>query len=54
MFVFGGFLSGSAMEEVAKTVRATMARRKQRIGVADVYCRNGGPGDPHDMIYEEV
>lgn len=48
------FLGSSTMEEVAKTVRMTMTRRKQRLGVADVYARNGGPGDPHDMIYEEV
>ncbi|XP_026193619.1 uncharacterized protein LOC34620765, partial [Cyclospora cayetanensis] len=47
------FLGSSSMDEVAKTVRTTMARRKQRLGVADVYSRSGGPGDPHDMIYEE-
>lgn len=47
-------VSGSAMRDVAKAVRSSMGRRKQRLGVADVYARNGGPGDPHDMIYEEV
>ncbi|KAL8438775.1 hypothetical protein Efla_004618 [Eimeria flavescens] len=48
------FLGGSAMREVAASVRSSMGRRKQRLGVADVYARNVGPGDPHDMIYEEV
>lgn len=48
------FLGSTTMREIASTVRTSMGRRKQRLGVADVYARTGGPGDPHDMIYEEV
>ncbi|KAL8455449.1 hypothetical protein Emag_000718 [Eimeria magna] len=48
------FLGSSAMREVAASVRSSMARRKQRLGIADVYARNAATGDPHDMIYEEV
>ena len=42
------------MEDITKTVRSTMMRRKQRLGIADVYSKTGGPGDPHELIYEEV
>lgn len=48
------FFAGGAMEEVSKNVRASMTRRKQRLGTADIYARTGGATDPHQMIYEEV
>ncbi|KAL8272427.1 hypothetical protein Esti_003717 [Eimeria stiedai] len=48
------FLGSSSMREIAASVRSSMARRKQRLGIADVYARNAATGDPHDMIYEEV
>ncbi|PHJ24853.1 arginyl-trna synthetase [Cystoisospora suis] len=50
------FLGGSMMVEVTQHVKDSLAMRKQRLGIADIYARNdrGGAGAPNSMIHEEV
>ncbi|PFH35717.1 arginyl-tRNA synthetase [Besnoitia besnoiti] len=49
------FLGGSMMGEVTQRVKDSLAMRKQRLGVADIYARHeNGAATPDSMIYEEV
>ncbi|EPT28439.1 arginyl-tRNA synthetase [Toxoplasma gondii ME49] len=49
------FLGGSMMGEVTQHVKDSLAMRKQRLGIADIYARQeNGAGTPDSMIYEEV
>eukprot|EP00922_Rhytidocystis_sp_ex-Travisia-forbesii_P017932 GHVS01026715.1.p1 GENE.GHVS01026715.1~~GHVS01026715.1.p1 ORF type:complete len:1171 (-),score=194.93 GHVS01026715.1:154-3666(-) len=48
------FLDGNLMEGVAQRVKESLAVRKQRLGIADVYSRHQNSGAPNSMIYEEV
>eukprot|EP00922_Rhytidocystis_sp_ex-Travisia-forbesii_P017929 GHVS01026712.1.p1 GENE.GHVS01026712.1~~GHVS01026712.1.p1 ORF type:complete len:1160 (-),score=161.66 GHVS01026712.1:154-3252(-) len=48
------FLDCNHMEGVTKRVKDSLASRKQRLGIADVYSRHEGTGAPNNMIYEEV
>lgn len=44
------------MVEVTQHVKDSLAMRKQRLGIADIYARNdrGSAGAPNSMIHEEV